>query len=178
MATRKFHHHHHDQRSKFLDYLGGGGGGGDQRINRVDSDGFEMNESDLWNTSVDDHSHLQPQNTISKRSKFPLKPHQQRKVPMTSAAKSLPVNVPDWSKILRDEYKHHGRRDNGHDHDVGFDDDDEDDDDNEKLPPHEYLARTRIASFSVHEGVGRTLKGRDLSRVRNAIWKQTGFEQD
>lgn len=96
---------------------------------------------------------------------------------MTSAAKSLPVNVPDWSKILRDEYKHHGRRDNGYDHDVGFDDDDEDDD-NEKLPPHEYLARTRIASFSVHEGVGRTLKGRDLSRVRNAIWKQTGFEQD
>ncbi|KAJ9540235.1 hypothetical protein OSB04_026741 [Centaurea solstitialis] len=177
MATRKFHHHH-DQRSKFLNYLGGGGGGGDPRINRADSDGFEMNESDLWNTGVDD---LQPQNTISRRSKFPLKTHQQRKVPVTAvgAAKSLPVNVPDWSKILRDEYKVHGRRDNGHDHDVGFDDDDEDDDDNyEKLPPHEYLARTRIASFSVHEGVGRTLKGRDLSRVRNAIWKQTGFEQD
>ncbi|CAA6662444.1 unnamed protein product [Spirodela intermedia] len=32
------------------------------------------------------------------------------------------------------------------------------------------------ASFSVHEGVGRTLKGRDLSRVRNAVWQQTGFQ--
>ncbi|CAI0453018.1 unnamed protein product [Linum tenue] len=38
------------------------------------------------------------------------------------------------------------------------------------------MARTRIASFSVHEGVGRTLKGRDLSRVRNAIWEKTGFQ--
>lgn len=167
MATRKFHH---DQRPKFL-YLGG-----DQRINPIDTDVFEMNESDLWNTSVDDHSN-EPQNTISRRSKLPLKSHQQRKLPVT-AAKSLPVNVPDWSKILRDEYKHHGMRDNDHDHDVWFDDDDHDGNYNEKLPPHEYLARTRIASFSVHEGVGRTLKGRDMSRVRNAIWKQTGFEQD
>nr|GEZ76465.1 hypothetical protein [Tanacetum cinerariifolium] len=44
------------------------------------------------------------------------------------------------------------------------------------LPPHEYLATVRVASCSVHEGVGRTLKGRDLSRVRNAVWKQIGFE--
>ncbi|KAL7612326.1 hypothetical protein Lser_V15G08411 [Lactuca serriola] len=176
MATRKFHHHHHDQRPKFL-YLGGGGG--DRRINGVDSEGFEMNESDLWSTGVEDHAN-EPQNLISRRSKFPLKTHHQRKVPMETA-KSLPVNVPDWSKILRDEYKHddHGRRENDYDHDhVGFDVDDDDDEDDERLPPHEYLARTRIASFSVHEGLGRTLKGRDLSRVRNAIWKQTGFEQD
>jgi hypothetical protein len=27
----------------------------------------------------------------------------------------------------------------------------------------------------VLEGVGRTLKGRDLRQVRNAIWRQTGF---
>ncbi|CAN1253193.1 hypothetical protein LINPERPRIM_LOCUS8253 [Linum perenne] len=45
-----------------------------------------------------------------------------------------------------------------------------------RVPPHELLARTRIASFSVHEGIGRTLKGRDLSRVRNAIWEKTGFQ--
>ncbi|KAJ1395948.1 Senescence regulator S40 [Sesbania bispinosa] len=44
------------------------------------------------------------------------------------------------------------------------------------IPPHEYLARTRGASHSVHEGIGRTLKGRDLRRVRNAIWKKVGFE--
>ncbi|KAK1421141.1 hypothetical protein QVD17_23262 [Tagetes erecta] len=165
MATRKYNHHDH-QTPKFL-YLGGNGGrGGDE--------GFEMNESDLWNTGVDDHSN-EHQNTIPRRTKFPSKGHQQRKLPMLNAAKSMPVNVPDWSMILRDEYKHHGRRNN--DGDV-YDDDDGFDGDNDMLPPHEYLARTRIASFSVHEGVGRTLKGRDLSRVRNAIWKQTGFEQD
>ncbi|WMV44728.1 hypothetical protein MTR67_038113 [Solanum verrucosum] len=55
-------------------------------------------------------------------------------------------------------------------------DDDGDSDNENRIPPHEYLARTRVASFSVHEGIGRTLKGRDLSRVRNAIWKKIGFE--
>ena len=89
------------------------------------------------------------------------------------------MNIPDWSKILRDEYRDNNRyRDNA-------DDDDEFDGDEKsanggRVPPHEFLAkqmaRTRIASFSVHEGVGRTLKGRDLSRVRNAIWEKTGFE--
>ncbi|XP_062015023.1 protein S40-4-like [Rosa rugosa] len=86
-------------------------------------------------------------------------------------AASLPVGIPDWSKILRDEYRENRR---------SGDDDDDLDDGSVRVPPHEFLARqmarTRIASFSVHEGVGRTLKGRDLSRVRNAIWEKTGFE--
>nr|GMC96448.1 Chaperone protein like [Ipomoea batatas] len=30
-------------------------------------------------------------------------------------------------------------------------------------------------TFSVFEGVGRTLKGRDLRRVRNAVFQKTGF---
>ncbi|CAI8583707.1 unnamed protein product [Vicia faba] len=81
---------------------------------------------------------------------------------------SLPVNVPDWSKILGEENRQNRRR--------NYDVDSDDDGDDEKVPPHEFLARTRIASFSVHEGVGRTLKGRDLSRVRNAIWAKTGFQ--
>ncbi|CAN6556975.1 unnamed protein product [Malus baccata var. baccata] len=89
-------------------------------------------------------------------------------------AASLPVGIPDWSKILRGEYRENRRCD-----------DDEADGDIDveggvRIPPHEFLARqmarTRIVSFSVHEGVGRTLKGRDLSRVRNAIWEKTGFE--
>ena len=88
---------------------------------------------------------------------------------------SLPVNIPDWSKILKDEYRRGP--------DVVDGEDDEDDMDGDdcfdggvRVPPHELLARTRIASFSVHEGIGRTLKGRDLSRVRNAIWEKTGFQ--
>ncbi|KAK1280668.1 hypothetical protein QJS04_geneDACA018248 [Acorus gramineus] len=36
-------------------------------------------------------------------------------------------------------------------------------------------ARNQISSFSVCEGVGRTLKGRDLSKVRNAVLIRTGF---
>lgn len=83
-------------------------------------------------------------------------------------ATSAPVNVPDWSKILRVDSVEslHGMGD-------GFNDDDE----SEMVPPHEYLARSRqMAANSVFEGVGRTLKGRDLSRVRDAVWSQTGFD--
>jgi hypothetical protein len=43
------------------------------------------------------------------------------------------------------------------------------------VPPHVYLAR-RQARASVVEGVGRTLKGRDMSRVRDAVWSRTGFD--
>lgn len=81
----------------------------------------------------------------------------------------MPVKIPDWSKILGESR----RRESSGGDDGGNDSGDDEDD---KMPPHEYLARTRMASFSVHEGIGRTLKGRDLSRVRNAIWKQIGFE--
>ncbi|CAI0398335.1 unnamed protein product [Linum tenue] len=49
--------------------------------------------------------------------------------------------------------------------------------DGEMLPPHEIVARTQspILSCPVLEGAGRTLKGRDLKQVRNAIWRKTGF---
>lgn len=85
---------------------------------------------------------------------------------------SAPVEVPDWSKIMA---KPKAKRMGTTDDDVG-DDKDEDD---ERLPPHELLAREYARSprttFSVCEGQGRTLKGRDLSRVRNAVWSQMGF---
>ncbi|OEL19075.1 hypothetical protein BAE44_0019908 [Dichanthelium oligosanthes] len=52
----------------------------------------------------------------------------------------------------------------------------EDDDDGEPVvPPHEMAARRAAAAASVMEGAGRTLKGRDLRRVRNAVWRTTGF---
>ncbi|RLN28820.1 uncharacterized protein C2845_PM05G05250 [Panicum miliaceum] len=43
------------------------------------------------------------------------------------------------------------------------------------VPPHEIVARRAAAHSSVLEGAGRTLKGRDLRRVRNAILRRTGF---
>ncbi|KAK9714979.1 hypothetical protein RND81_06G135100 [Saponaria officinalis] len=83
-------------------------------------------------------------------------------------ATSAPVNVPDWSKILRvdsAESMHDSYEDDPDGGDSGME------------PPHEYLARSRkMNAFSVYEGVGRTLKGRDMSRVRDAVWSQTGFE--
>ncbi|XP_072950244.1 uncharacterized protein [Typha angustifolia] len=57
---------------------------------------------------------------------------------------------------------------------VGEVDDERDEAD--MLPPHEIVARASpMTTFSVLEGAGRTLKGRDLRRVRNAVWRKTGF---
>lgn len=57
---------------------------------------------------------------------------------------------------------------------------DDDDDDDEKpgmIPPHLITSRQqRAMASSVMEGAGRTLKGRDLRNVRNAVWKHTGFD--
>ena len=83
-------------------------------------------------------------------------------------ATSAPVNVPDWHKILRVDS-------------VESLHDSDDDRELEMVPPHEYLAREyaasrKMAATSVLEGVGRTLKGRDMSRVRDAVWSQTGFD--
>ena len=83
-------------------------------------------------------------------------------------ATSAPVNVPDWHNILRVDS-------------VESLHDSDDDREWEMVPPHEYLAREyaasrKTAATSVLEGVGRTLKGRDMSRVRDAVWSQTGFD--
>lgn len=87
-------------------------------------------------------------------------------------ATSAPVNVPDWSRIYRVNSV-----ESMHDSDDGMFCDDE----SEVVPPHEYLAREyarsrKMVANSVFEGVGRTLKGRDMSRVRDAVWSQTGFD--
>ncbi|KAL3829189.1 hypothetical protein ACJIZ3_017991 [Penstemon smallii] len=135
----------------------------DQSLNN-DSMIFELDESEIWNTPAARAQSPEVRKPSSRIS---------RKSSVGGGAASLPVNVPDWSKILKEEYRENRRRES--------EDDDYDEEENgNRVPPHEFLARqmarTRIASFSVHEGIGRTLKGRDLSRVRNAIWQKTGFE--
>ncbi|KAJ7976155.1 Senescence regulator [Quillaja saponaria] len=88
--------------------------------------------------------------------------------PPRNFQQSAPVKIPILSSKLM------ASRKNGEFADV----DDEIEDD-EILPPHELVARGSGVSprttFSVLEGVGRTLKGRDLRQVRNAIWRKTGF---
>lgn len=88
-----------------------------------------------------------------------------------SEHQSAPVNVPNWSKILKQEGNARSCFDGINE--VGEDDSDQ------RLPPHELLAKEyaqrQIMTSSVCEGQGRTLKGRDMRRVRNAVWRQTGF---
>lgn len=128
---------------------------------------YELDESDVWNYGRAASPEVRKAVHSSRK-----KPSAKRlDVGAGVTASSLPVNVPEWSKILKQDYGEDRRRDS---------DDEDGDDGGDRIPPHEFLARqlarTRIASYSVHEGIGRTLKGRDLSRVRNAIWEKTGFE--
>lgn len=94
-------------------------------------------------------------------------------VPMKAAApggaaaprQSAPVRVPVWPGKA-------GRcAENGKDVKKI----DESDEEEEMVPPHVVAARRHARSSSVLEGVGRTLKGRDLRRVRNAVLRRTGF---
>ncbi|KAI3823254.1 hypothetical protein L1987_04687 [Smallanthus sonchifolius] len=136
---------------------------------------FALDESDIWNVAASSPELRKtvPSSRISKKSSSPVV----KRGEIGGTASSLPVNVPDWSKILKEDYSQNRRTD---DVDDGDDSDEFDYGDGNRIPPHEFLARqiarTRIASFSVHEGIGRTLKGRDLSRVRNAVWEKIGFQ--
>ncbi|KAK6132950.1 hypothetical protein DH2020_033334 [Rehmannia glutinosa] len=88
---------------------------------------------------------------------------------------SAPVNVPHWSKIYGTTSRNVANSKHAY---SWLDEEEEDGDDDEDgiiIPPHELIARKQTFSFSVCEGAGRTLKGRDLSRVRNAVLTKTGF---
>ncbi|KAH6837217.1 hypothetical protein C2S53_001041 [Perilla frutescens var. hirtella] len=84
-------------------------------------------------------------------------------MPIRRFQQSAPVNVPMMPRKARIEELDGG----------------DEADEEEVLPPHEMVARVSLrnqkTTFSVLEGVGRTLKGRDLRQVRNAVWRQTGF---
>ncbi|OAY25029.1 uncharacterized protein LOC110605500 [Manihot esculenta] len=80
----------------------------------------------------------------------------------SSSSSSVPVNIP-CSNVVRFSEA-------GAEFDEEFDGE-------ELIPPHVIVGR-RIQgkmAFSVCTGNGRTLKGRDLSQVRNSILRLTGF---
>ncbi|RLM78602.1 uncharacterized protein C2845_PM12G21030 [Panicum miliaceum] len=144
--------------------------------------GEEFDESDIWGA-------LAPSAALAEAPAPRARPLPARKAaaattkPVPAAALvggagraahgSLPVNIPDWSKILGGEYRGHQAGAAG---DWEVDDgDDEDAAADAVIPPHELAWRRRAASLSVHEGagvVGRTLK------VRDAVWKRTTGFQD
>ncbi|KAF8006357.1 hypothetical protein BT93_K0603 [Corymbia citriodora subsp. variegata] len=141
---------------------------------------FEFDEADVWSNEA--VARVPSLETIHNNRATTLGSRASRRLPRRTdipsdlkppmplaVVSSLPVNVPDWSKINMTRNPGNGR---GR---VESDDEEGEDDRDSRVPPHEYLARKRGASLSVHEGIGRTLKGRDLSRVRDAIWKTVGF---
>ncbi|KAL5205770.1 hypothetical protein ABZP36_033979 [Zizania latifolia] len=77
----------------------------------------------------------------------------------TAMARSAPVRIPSEAAARRGRWAQA----------VGGEDGDA------MVPPHEIVARRAAAHNSVLEGAGRTLKGRDLRRVRNAVLRRTGF---
>jgi len=133
---------------------------------------FEFDESEIYNSGQ--ANSFEFSRSLHGRGSAKKKPSSSA----APASASVPVIIPDWSKILGHEYT---QRNHNHNHNDDNDDEDHYEGYDEfersvRVPPHEFLARTRVASFSVHEGVGRTLKGRDLSTLRNAIWAKTGFQ--
>lgn len=150
-----------------------------------DKNVFEFDESDIHNLG----DHQKPSSFEAKRSisisrlrRKPAKVADSSGFDNRKTAKtgSVPVNIPDWSKILKSEYRSHVVIP-----DYDSDEDDEDDEEindgdttggRRMIPPHEYLARRRGSSFTVHEGIGGTAKGRDLRLLRNAIWEKIGFQ--
>ncbi|XP_059301092.1 protein S40-7-like [Lycium ferocissimum] len=90
---------------------------------------------------------------------------------------SAPINIHDWSKIYGTGVKKEIGNFVTNNSNLGSDDEEEVEEN--VMPPHEWLAkrlgRRQISSFSVCEGVGRTLKGRDLTRVRDIVLTKTGF---
>lgn len=89
---------------------------------------------------------------------------------------SAPVNIPDWSQMMMGKKKNDNYLRTSQ---WIVDDENNDGRDFERIPPHELVARQlaqrEITSFSVYEGIGRTLKGRDLRQVRDAVLTRTGF---
>lgn len=148
---------------------------GGARLTSADfADQFEFDEGEVWSSGDPTTNQAEARRSIS--NPRPLRKPVRKAVDVDRVPvgpRSLPVNIPDWSKILRGEYR---ARAGDCTDEYEYEDEEEEEDGDDRMPPHEYLARTRVASLSVHEGIGRTLKGRDLSRVRNAIWKKTGFE--
>ncbi|KAJ0236951.1 hypothetical protein HA466_0252350 [Hirschfeldia incana] len=101
---------------------------------------------------------------VGLRENSKIKPMRSKTTPLPSPAAfstSPPVNIPgDVMRRYTDEEEY------------------SDDGGRNMVPPHLIVGRRMEGcqmAFSVCIGNGRTLKGRDLSRVRNSVLRLTGF---
>ncbi|KAJ0983055.1 hypothetical protein J5N97_011310 [Dioscorea zingiberensis] len=115
-------------------------------------EGDEFEEEEVWSVMKEGLLEGSPK-AKSNTTKSPASQRHSASGSRRVYQQSAPRNIPDWSKVCA-----------ANEDDV----DDVDDGDDKVVPPHEWIAkkfaRTQISSFSVCEGVGRTLKGRDLSK--------------
>lgn len=120
--------------------------------------------------SLSSSSSTSPAASFSSRIMIPKRPPPTPQVDkMRLHHQSAPVNVPVIPEAMR-------RR--AVEFDAVLSEEEEEEQQNGvMLPPHEVVAArdSPMLAFSVLEGAGRTLKGRDLRQVRNAIWRKTGF---
>ncbi|KAB1221468.1 hypothetical protein CJ030_MR2G007591 [Morella rubra] len=116
-----------------------------------DNDHYQLDDD----TCPDDREMAHQNTRVLRKNKSKISRNFEKRM-----ASSLPVNIPDriYRHAVSDDLEE--ARDNG-----------------DMEPPHLITGR-RIAgqmAFSVCTGNGRTLKGRDLSKVRNSILRMTGF---
>lgn len=165
-------------------YLGG--------LKQADSrtDQLELKESDVfWSSDSPDPDPVSPPTTPNSPTILSSNPSLVRQLPAinpvlsaVSSARAIPqsppgpgeiagqtrmsapVNVPGWPKWKEGrEVEDETGEDWGPKH-------------GKIVPPHEIVGQSKgTTAFSVFEGAGRTLKGRDLRRTRDAVFRKTGF---
>ncbi|KAH0776412.1 hypothetical protein KY290_007823 [Solanum tuberosum] len=135
----------------------------------------DFQEEDIWSQHVVKKKLSITSKMIPKAKIATISNNESTHVPKQSSA---PINISDMSNIYKKKSSSTFMKNGSYRH-SGSVEEDEDCDVIEMLPPHEYLAkrvaRSQIDPPSMCEGVGRTLKGRDLIRMRNAILIKTGF---
>lgn len=164
----------------------------------------EFQEEDVWGVfqGIQDSISRDKTTYMSKGLQYPARsiPNPNKKSyaaePEFIQRRSTPLSIPDRSKIYgtscSETYKNScfwldAADSNSDESNRGFtrnrwnsDIEEEDHDDGEMegsavIPPHVWIAKKIRPSSSVCEGAGRTLKGRDLLSVRNAVLTRTGF---
>uniref|UniRef100_A0A6N2KM73 Uncharacterized protein n=1 Tax=Salix viminalis TaxID=40686 RepID=A0A6N2KM73_SALVM len=132
---------------------------------------FELDESDIYHhpplsrsrptsasqSSVRGSSRSQPRRCCLQTDRSGKK--------SSGTPSSLPVNIPDWSKILKDEYR---RRSDA------VDDDDVDGSHLTSCWGGRWLGQGSHPSRFMKDR--EDFEREDLSRVRNSIWEKTGFQ--
>ncbi|KAL8113150.1 protein S40-1-like [Apium graveolens] len=122
----------------------------------------EFQESDiLFDENVNEAHYHHRQNPTSKKLKRSKKKRENSRPVNIPKNASVPTTNSSWFRTMDSK----NLFEESYDDQVGI------------TPPHVILGRRMNGkmAFSVCFGNGRTLKGRDLSQVRNSVLRMTGF---